>query len=79
MNDALTNRALPASLFRVRDDVSAEEVLLHLSEVLRVGEAAAYELTENPGFNAGGLALAVVHAMEAAQVLVGRLLEMEAA
>ena len=44
-----------------------------------MGEAAAYELTENPGFNAGGLALAVVHAMEAAQVLMGRLLELEAA
>jgi hypothetical protein len=77
MSDVFGDQPFSSSPFCVRPDVSAEQVLLHLSQVLRAGEAAAYELTESPGFNAGGLALAVVQAMEAAQVLVGRLIDFE--
>ncbi|MGY4492318.1 hypothetical protein [Pseudomonas sp. TE3610] len=58
MSDVFADQHFSSSPFCVRPDVSAEQVLLHLSQVLRAGEAAAYELTESPGFNAGGLALA---------------------
>ncbi|WP_249677808.1 hypothetical protein [Pseudomonas abieticivorans] len=47
---------------------------MHLASYLRAGEAAAYELTDSPGHNAGGLALSVVHSIESAQVIVEMLL-----
>lgn len=75
MNDFGSEQPLHQSLFCVRPGASTEQILLHLYSVLRAGEAAAYELTESPGFNAGGLALSVVHAVETAQVLVTRLME----
>lgn len=75
MNHFRSEHLFNQPLFLVRPDASTEQVLMHLSSVLRAGEAAAYELTESPGSNAAGLALSVVHAMEAAQVLVGKLLQ----
>ncbi len=63
------------SLFSVRDGISAEEALLHVSLLLKSAEEVSDEITERGSGIERGLIWSLVHSVEMARAVVDALLD----
>ena len=65
----------PDSLFCVREGISAEEALLHVSLLLKCAEEVSDEITEQGSGIERGLIWSMVHSVEMARAVVEALLD----
>ncbi|AZD49767.1 DUF6124 family protein [Pseudomonas chlororaphis] len=65
----------PDSLFCVREGISAEEALVHVSLLLKCAEEVSDEITERGSGLERGLIWSMVHSVEMARAVVDALLD----
>ncbi|UQS89212.1 DUF3077 domain-containing protein [Pseudomonas chlororaphis subsp. piscium] len=68
-------RVTPDSLFHVREGISAEEALVHVSLLLKCAEEVSDEITERGSGLERGLIWSMVHSVEMARAVVDALLD----
>lgn len=68
-------RVTADSLFHVREGVSAEEALVHVSLLLKCAEEVSDEITERGSGLERGLIWSMVHSVEMARAVVDALLD----
>ncbi|MGE7956579.1 DUF6124 family protein [Pseudomonas sp. NPDC089530] len=68
-------RVNPDSLFQVREGITAEEALVHVSLLLKCAEEVSDEITERGSGLERGLIWSMVHSVEMARAVVDALLD----
>jgi hypothetical protein len=75
LKPAVSEVAVEERFFDVKPDISAEEALVHASDLLRCAAATAYESANNLNGASRDLAFSTVHMIDMAKAMIDRSLQ----